>query len=507
MPKRSNAWRRTTASTRRRSLRTPDAEGEVDGEGHRRRRRRRGGRGRGRGRGQDREVPTEAGAPGVASAAGSTDDDDEEDEDLDAYPAPRAPQASTFGSVWDSQIGVPAHRSPAPTSAARPPTTRTRMSRRSPSTCWPSGGSAPVVPAGVRRNPVAVEAGDRGVAVAPISRPSIVSDMDDRVAAPSAATAATATLPRGPIAGLDRTAVPGTAAARRGPIAGRAPIGRRHARRQPALDRRSMVGGPAGAGGDAARRARPQGCSSSGAPSTEATLAPTPAEEPGGRRDASRRGRDGESVTEVATTSGAEVKPRRRAPAGRRPRPRPRPARRSTRQPSSPRPSRSAERRPARRPRRTAHAAAVGDEPAAADAEAKPKRRRAHARPPRRPESVGGFGPAGSLPRWPSSHGPSLPSGRRTPCSSSGRPCRQDDAGPGSGSRFAVPGRRPGRSAVSAVQRVSESRARQPSRLASSAAGAGQQISSARCSRSSPTWHCCRSRGASALLSSNRHSA
>ncbi len=84
-----------------------DAEGEVDGEGHRRRRRRRGGRGRGRGRGQDREVPTEAGAPGVASAAGSTDDEDEDDEELDAYPAPRTPQASTFGSVWDSQIGVP----------------------------------------------------------------------------------------------------------------------------------------------------------------------------------------------------------------------------------------------------------------------------------------------------------------------------------------------------------------------------------------------------------------
>ncbi|HEY8199556.1 MAG TPA: NYN domain-containing protein [Candidatus Limnocylindrales bacterium] len=85
----------------------PDAEGEVDAEGHRRRRRRRGGRGRGRGRGQDREAPTEAGAPGVATPAGSTDDDDEEDEDLDAYPAPRAPQASAFGSVWDSQIGVP----------------------------------------------------------------------------------------------------------------------------------------------------------------------------------------------------------------------------------------------------------------------------------------------------------------------------------------------------------------------------------------------------------------
>ncbi|HEY8168421.1 MAG TPA: NYN domain-containing protein [Candidatus Limnocylindrales bacterium] len=81
-----------------------DGDGEVDGDGRRRRRRRRGGRGRGRGRGQDRETPVEAAAP-----TGTADDgEDEEEDDLTAYDAPRAPQATAFGSVWDSQIGVPA---------------------------------------------------------------------------------------------------------------------------------------------------------------------------------------------------------------------------------------------------------------------------------------------------------------------------------------------------------------------------------------------------------------
>jgi uncharacterized LabA/DUF88 family protein len=95
----------------------PEAEAEVDGalsaetdgemgaDGPRRRRRRRGGRGRGRGRGQDREASLEGGTPSVA--AGGVDEEEEED-DLDAYTPPRAPQASAFGSVWDSQIGVPA---------------------------------------------------------------------------------------------------------------------------------------------------------------------------------------------------------------------------------------------------------------------------------------------------------------------------------------------------------------------------------------------------------------
>jgi uncharacterized LabA/DUF88 family protein len=64
-----------------------------------RRRRRRGGRGRGRGRGRDSE---EFAATGATSPAG----EDEEDDDLDELP-PAQPPAQTFGSVWDSQIGVP----------------------------------------------------------------------------------------------------------------------------------------------------------------------------------------------------------------------------------------------------------------------------------------------------------------------------------------------------------------------------------------------------------------
>jgi len=71
-------------------------------DGARRRRRRRGGRGRGRGR-REEGAPEEAGeAPAVAA---DSDDDDFEEAPVKA---PRRPAASTFGSVWDSQIGVPA---------------------------------------------------------------------------------------------------------------------------------------------------------------------------------------------------------------------------------------------------------------------------------------------------------------------------------------------------------------------------------------------------------------
>jgi len=69
---------------------------EDEAEGGPRRRRRRGGRGRGRGRGERPaagSVPTEAG--------------EAVDEEIVDYSAPRAPQPSAFGSIWDSQLGVP----------------------------------------------------------------------------------------------------------------------------------------------------------------------------------------------------------------------------------------------------------------------------------------------------------------------------------------------------------------------------------------------------------------
>jgi uncharacterized LabA/DUF88 family protein len=68
-------------------------ENVAEGDGNRRRRRRRGGRGRGRGRG---EGTLPAGEPGL----------DQEEEAAEFEP-PRLPQHSTFGSVWDSQLGVP----------------------------------------------------------------------------------------------------------------------------------------------------------------------------------------------------------------------------------------------------------------------------------------------------------------------------------------------------------------------------------------------------------------
>ena len=71
---------------------------EAEGDG-RRRRRRRGGRGRGRGRGRE-EVAAESIPRPV-----------EEEEFVEA---PRAPRHSTFGSVWDTQLGVPS-TAPRPT--------------------------------------------------------------------------------------------------------------------------------------------------------------------------------------------------------------------------------------------------------------------------------------------------------------------------------------------------------------------------------------------------------
>ncbi|MFN8619721.1 MAG: NYN domain-containing protein [Chloroflexota bacterium] len=75
------------------------AEG-AEGEG-RRRRRRRGGRGRGRGRRQEGEGQE----AGVAAEGGEAVAEEEEflEEEL-----PTLPQHSTFGSVWDTQIGIPA---------------------------------------------------------------------------------------------------------------------------------------------------------------------------------------------------------------------------------------------------------------------------------------------------------------------------------------------------------------------------------------------------------------
>jgi uncharacterized LabA/DUF88 family protein len=97
-----------------------DGEGESDeetaleaaadgGEEGRRRRRRRGGRGRGRGRRAEADVLPGAQAP--------EDEGVEEDEDFEEV-APAPLPHHTFGSVWDSQLGVP---STLPSASAEPP--------------------------------------------------------------------------------------------------------------------------------------------------------------------------------------------------------------------------------------------------------------------------------------------------------------------------------------------------------------------------------------------------
>jgi uncharacterized LabA/DUF88 family protein len=84
-------------------------------EAGRRRRRRRGGRGRGRGRSREGEPAAvgEAGEPIQASAETDEDDEAAEDEEILASPAPRGPRPTPFGSVWDSQLGVPSRQTPA----------------------------------------------------------------------------------------------------------------------------------------------------------------------------------------------------------------------------------------------------------------------------------------------------------------------------------------------------------------------------------------------------------
>ncbi len=71
----------------------------------RRRRRRRGGRGRGRGR-----HPDEAGTPLEPAATGGAEEEEEEEVD---EPQPAQLPHHTFGSVWDSQIGVAPPGAPA----------------------------------------------------------------------------------------------------------------------------------------------------------------------------------------------------------------------------------------------------------------------------------------------------------------------------------------------------------------------------------------------------------
>jgi len=92
--------------------------GEATGEGElgegRRRRRRRGGRGRGRGRAREREFtpqPEQGGEVPIEA--------DAELEDAVPYPPIRPPQ-STFGSIWDSQLGMNVPSRPAAELPAEP---------------------------------------------------------------------------------------------------------------------------------------------------------------------------------------------------------------------------------------------------------------------------------------------------------------------------------------------------------------------------------------------------
>jgi hypothetical protein len=87
---------------------------ELGGEEPRRRRRRRGGRGRGRGRGQGGDEGATSVDGGEIEAPEGREprpivaaDEDEEDLGPEEAPAPAKRPVHAFGSVWDSQIGMP----------------------------------------------------------------------------------------------------------------------------------------------------------------------------------------------------------------------------------------------------------------------------------------------------------------------------------------------------------------------------------------------------------------
>jgi uncharacterized LabA/DUF88 family protein len=92
---------------------TDEAGAPLSEDGQRRRRRRRGGRGRGRGRGREDGL-LEGEAPPAAAAAAIEPANEVEDLGPVA-PAPRR-SGFSFGSVWDSQIGIP----PAATAGSTP---------------------------------------------------------------------------------------------------------------------------------------------------------------------------------------------------------------------------------------------------------------------------------------------------------------------------------------------------------------------------------------------------
>jgi uncharacterized LabA/DUF88 family protein len=90
------------------------AGGEDMSEDGPRRRRRRGGRGRGRSRGREDGAFADAPAGAVREPGAVAALDDEAGPEGDEIPAPARRAASAFGSVWDSQIGIPSARRPAP---------------------------------------------------------------------------------------------------------------------------------------------------------------------------------------------------------------------------------------------------------------------------------------------------------------------------------------------------------------------------------------------------------
>ena len=108
--RRGRGRRRAEERGRARSPATRRSTGEAPRSAAGRRRRGGRGRGRGRGRGPGAEEQAERGpteAPPAAAARSSSTSRTSEDEERRRAGAARAPRPAAFGSVWDSQLGVP----------------------------------------------------------------------------------------------------------------------------------------------------------------------------------------------------------------------------------------------------------------------------------------------------------------------------------------------------------------------------------------------------------------
>ena len=371
---------------------------------------------------------------------------------------PTLPQHSGFGSVWDSQIGVPAERGRLPQLAGtavpeEPARTSSTASRRCPSTCSPSGASRIAIAAvagaaaelSVRDRSGALTAPGRGRASRAVLRPGT----QRRSRHPTRhALGGPRSMPWSPIeqtpGGDPWSEVPPEVQEML-----RAELARRQAPGRPrrAQQRRPSAPSASGRASDAGR-----------GPGRRGGQAQAHAAPPQHRR---------QRAAEAAEAAGRRGRrPRRPSPSARRAAA----ARRQRAPPTAEAPAAEAVR--PRRPSPSARRAAAAQPPAEAAGGVAGRWKGAGSPAGRGPSHAGAAAALGVVDACgPAGAAAARPAHRRSPRR------RQDDAGARPGCRPALPGRRSRGAAVSGLRGVPQGGARQPPRPPCLAPeGAGEQI-------------------------------